>query len=366
MRFLLYSRLIQWLMPAQDRDSWKLGVAVTEKNSLWFHAASSGELEILIPVIEAAVANGRKSCVSIFSPSAESWLMRLPPELLYRGYSPNEGEWLAAFQHYGVSEVITAKYEAWPGMWRAASVGKIRINVICAQMRSSLLWARRALGFMGLNLPRLRFFVLEESAMPELQKYFPESECKLSSDPRWLRVIQRAERAEAHAGLQKWKNKFSQRPLPYWVIGSAWPEDIEFLADAIKNYVGTVWIAPHSLKPAPDPRVFCPASNCVLVDDMGMLVELYSIADRVWVGGGFGKGIHSTLEPSVYLIPVACGPKYVQDFFEARELQAEGVLTVCSTKESLKNWLDAPSRTPTFNYKIKVESIQQMMRSVVT
>jgi len=370
MRFRLYSSIATALtkLLKPNRSDWKKGKPATEKNTLWFHAASSGELEVLIPVIEAAVKAGRKTCVSIFSESAESWLKRLPSPLLYSGFSPPEDQWSAAFQHYGVSEVITSKYEAWPGLWRAASLGQIRITVICAQMRSSLLWAKRLLTLMGTELPKLRFYVLDENAVSELKSNFPAAECIVSADPRWVRVITRAENAHAHERLQQWREKYAHAPKPYWVIGSAWKEDLSFLSRAIQNYPGTVWVVPHSLKPAPSPALFAPFPNCVLVDEMGMLVELYSIADRVWVGGGFGEGIHSTLEPSVYSIPVACGPNHVEDFFETRELREKGVLTVCATEGEVELWLtgtESASHSGSFSLKSKLEMIQQMLASII-
>ena len=363
MRFSFYAALINLLMPA--RSNWKKTPLTQEKNTLWFHAASAGELEILIPIIEAAVREGRAACVSIFSPSAESWLKKLPSKLLYCGFSPPEGEWLDVFHHFGVTEVITSKYEAWPGLWRAASLSSIRITIVCAQMRSSLLWAKRLLKMLGVVLPKLRFFVLDQDFIPELKENFPDSECILSGDPRWLRVLQRAEKTEEHALFQKWRERYVHSPKPYWVIGSAWKEDMQILSPAIKAYPGTVWVVPHSLKQAPSPAIFAPYPNCVLVDEMGLLVELYSLADRAWVGGGFGEGIHSTLEPAVYSIPVACGPKNVEMFFETRELLQNGVLTVCDSSEKVQKWLDTPSQSTGFSLKLKMEVIHQMIRSIV-
>ena len=363
MRFKLYT-LVTRLLIRRNSD-WKNNSPAKVKNTIWFHAASSGELEILIPIIEAAVSEGRSAGVSIFSKSAESWLKKLPSQLLYRGFSPSEGEWQEMLQHFGVSEVITSKYEAWPGLWKAASLLKIKISVICASPRSSLLWAKRILKSFGIALPKLRFFVLEQESIPQLQTLFPDSECILGVDPRWLRVFQRSENANHHEAFQKWRMKHIHSPKPYWVIGSAWKEDMEFLSRAIESYPGTVWVVPHSLKESPDPSVFSPYPNCILVNEMGLLVELYSIADRAWVGGGFGEGIHSTLEPSVYSIPVASGPKNVEKFFETKELIQKHVLTICETPENIQKWVETSSQIKDFSLKLKLEMIHQMIRTVL-
>ncbi len=57
----------------------------------------------------------------------------------------------------------------------------------------------------------------------------------------------------------------------------------------------------------------------LILDTVGMLSQVYSYADIAYVGGGFGTGLHNTLEPAVYGIPVLIGPKY-KGFKEAEDL----------------------------------------------
>jgi 3-deoxy-D-manno-octulosonic-acid transferase len=367
MTFHFYAAAAEWLIP--NRSSWKTTPVLKQSEALWFHAASAGELEILFPLIEAADASGVSTCVSIFSTSAESWLSKLPSRVHYRGFSPSEKEWPEALRRFNVRSVITAKYEAWPGLWAAASKLQIPVSIIGAQPRSSLRWAKRILQFFRIPLPRLRFYVLDEQSAIELKSEFADSEVSLSVDPRWLRVFSRSKNAENHPRLVSWKSKHEHAPRPYWVIGSAWPEDLSVLKDAIYRYPGTVWIVPHSLKKEPNPTIYAPHSNCILVNEMGMLAEFYSIADRAWVGGGFGRGIHSTMEPAVYGIPVACGPRNVNQFHEARELQASGQLRVCESSENVQSWLEqSPNRSTHlngFSIEMKLEKINDLIRSLL-
>ena len=65
------------------------------------------------------------------------------------------------------------------------------------------------------------------------------------------------------------------------------------------------------------------STNCLVVDIIGILSSIYRYADVAYIGGGFGVGIHNTLEAAVYGIPVVFGPNY-QKFREARELIAIG------------------------------------------
>ena len=60
-------------------------------------------------------------------------------------------------------------------------------------------------------------------------------------------------------------------------------------------------------------------ADCLIIDCFGLLSSIYRYGDVAYIGGGFGVGIHNTLEAAVYGIPVLFGPKY-QKFMEAIQL----------------------------------------------
>jgi len=64
-------------------------------------------------------------------------------------------------------------------------------------------------------------------------------------------------------------------------------------------------------------------AQVLVIDNIGMLSALYYYADIAYVGGGFGVGIHNTLEAAAYGIPVIFGPKY-EKFQEAVDLVVLG------------------------------------------
>ncbi len=86
--------------------------------------------------------------------------------------------------------------------------------------------------------------------------------------------------------------------------------------------------------------------DVLIVDNIGMLTKIYSYADIAYVGGGFSTGLHNTLEPAVFGIPVIIGPNY-QGFQEAEDLvKLKGILSIhdnWSFGETLKKLLDNPS-----------------------
>lgn len=76
----------------------------------------------------------------------------------------------------------------------------------------------------------------------------------------------------------------------------------------------------------------------VVVPKTGILSGLYGIADLAYVGGGFGVGVHSTLEPAAFGLPVVCG-KNINRSQDATYLRAGGVLSVVTNKTDLANVL---------------------------
>ena len=63
--------------------------------------------------------------------------------------------------------------------------------------------------------------------------------------------------------------------------------------------------------------------DCLIIDCFGLLSSIYRYGDIAYIGGGFGVGVHNTLEAAVYGIPVLFGPKH-EKFAEAKALLATG------------------------------------------
>jgi 3-deoxy-D-manno-octulosonic-acid transferase len=122
------------------------------------------------------------------------------------------------------------------------------------------------------------------------------------------------------------------------VAGSTWPEDENIIASLFKEYPEWKFIiAPHEIKDEKINRLSSltessikysefklletlPFSKQVLIiDNIGMLSALYQYADISYIGGGFGVGIHNTLEAAAFGVPVIFGLNYTK-FREAKAL----------------------------------------------
>jgi 3-deoxy-D-manno-octulosonic-acid transferase len=120
----------------------------------------------------------------------------------------------------------------------------------------------------------------------------------------------------------------------------------EYLQDLGRTFVRTTSLT--HLKAEVDSEIFAQADgilpdrilpNCILVDEMGFLSELYSSSDWAFVGGGFGAGIHSTIEPAIYGVPVAGGPRGASQFSEIQHLTESGQYTQLKTSDELIQWV---------------------------
>lgn len=322
---------------------------------IWFHAASVGELESLWSVIVLAHAEDRYDfALTVFSSSAWKHLHRMARTLpgrapLYVGYSPLEGDWGVAFMRVQPSLFVTAKYEAWPDMWNALAERGVKLAIIGAKPRSSLLWAKRVLNILGGKIPSILFFSFDVDNEKGLAKAFPASEIRHGSDPRWDRVFQRGEKL--HPRVQELAESFRDLPRPWGVIGSAWASDLlQISPDRSDEVPGTTWVVPHKVDPRSiseieillrergwtpvrtgnDEKIRPAGRISPLVDEMGFLAELYSVMDWCLVGGGFGSSVHSTIEPSIYGLPIIAGPHGRAKFDEIPLLEKQGQLKILS------------------------------------
>lgn len=122
------------------------------------------------------------------------------------------------------------------------------------------------------------------------------------------------------------------------VAGSTWPRDEELLLEItplLQQDVKLI-IAPHEINSAridelinrfglPCARYTNPNQNnlsnarILFIDTIGILASAYGHGHIAYIGGGFGAGIHNTLEPATFGLPIIFGPNYAK-FREAKEL----------------------------------------------
>ena len=76
-------------------------------------------------------------------------------------------------------------------------------------------------------------------------------------------------------------------------------------------------------------------ANIMIIDEFGILKNLYEFAKIVYVGGGFNKGVHNILEPIFFGNPVLFGPRF-KNFNEAKKAIRLGIATAVSNKNEFE------------------------------
>lgn len=328
---------------------------------VWFHAASLGEFEQGRPVMEALKAEQphTKIVLTFFSPSGYE-IRKNYAGADYIFYLPSDSPKNARrFIHILQPDAaVFIKYEFWYNYLHELKKQNVPTYLISAIFRPEQpffkSWGglhKKMLGFFT------RLFVQDEESVRLLESIGIKN-AELTGDTRFDRVKQIAEAAKKIEKVEQ----FCQGQ-PAVVCGSTWPGDEELIVDYINRYEGRYkWIiAPHEIgeshvkaimdkcrkrivrytEETPDPETY----DVLVIDCIGLLSSVYRYGKISYIGGGFGKGIHNTLEAAVYGIPVVFGPKY-QKFKEAVNLiQAGGSFSV-SNGEELNEVFNALIETP--------------------
>jgi len=334
-----------------------------ESKVIWIHCASLGEFEQGRPVIEKlrAQTSGHKILLTFFSPSGfeirknypgADWIFYLPMDGLQ-----NAKRFLKIINP---SLVIFVKYEFWYYYLKIIKQNNIPLLLISALFRENSVFFK---WYGGLQRKMLSFFdhlfVQNKTSKNLLDNIGLTGNSSICGDTRFDRVIEIAEDFTAIPAIEKFVG--DSKTI---VAGSSWPEDEEILQKTLKAINDPslkLIIAPHEINKEhitqlqklfpgavlfseltsnqhpessiqhPASRIQQPAtsnqhpasSNILIIDNIGMLSRLYNYATITYIGGGFGKGIHNTLEAAVYGKPVLFGPAY-HKFNEAIDLVNNG------------------------------------------
>lgn len=313
---------------------------------VWFHAASAGELESCTEIIIQAYLKGYEVYVSAFSLSAKKECERLKERLghfklshdFWVGMSPFEGSWLGVFQKVKPSVLISVKYEAWPDLWASASRCQIPLLIIDAKPRSSLTWIKRLSYLLCFQIPTLTLSSSEPQTLASLQVQFPKARMLKFSDPRWDRVAYRL--SQRSSAFEEFYKSIESLPKPWVVFGSVWPEDMELWGSFFEKIKGTVFLFPHEKM-----EETLSSHHIKWVSQRGVLAEFYQYVSWAYVGGGFNKGVHSTIEPGVHGIPICIGPKNAEYFSEIKLMNHSGQLTVIHGANEIPRFLESLSES---------------------
>lgn len=319
---------------------------------VWVHCASLGEFEQGRPLIEGLRRQypGHKIVLTFFSPSGyevrKSW-----PGADYVFYLPLD---TAGNTHEFVRLVqprlaIFVKYEFWYYYLRELREQGILAVVVAAIFRPNQVFFRPWGGFFREILGQLSHIFTQNEASAELLRGIGLARVTVAGDTRFDTV---AATALAPARPLPLAEAFVADGAPTLVAGSIWPEDLPALAPLLRKHARTMRfiVAPHEVSEAhlqameaalpgltvrysrATPLAVADA-RLLLIDNVGMLSQLYRFGRFAYVGGAFGAGLHNTLEAAAFGLPVFFGPRY-ERFQEAVELVELGcAFSVASARQ---------------------------------
>jgi 3-deoxy-D-manno-octulosonic-acid transferase len=319
--------------------------------SIWFHAASLGEFEQGLPVMEKIKKEfpNHKIVVTFFSPS---------------GYEVRKNNSIADVTVYLPLDtksnaqkflklvhpdlVFFIKYEYWPNYLNELKKLNIKTYLISGIFRENQAFFQWYGGFYRNALKAFDYFFVQNESSKLLLQKLGYKNVKISGDTRFDRVISILERDNSLDFIKQFKNNTITI-----VIGSSWPKDESLLVNYINqtNEKVKFIIAPHNIKVEQIQELknsiikktilFSEKENTdlsnydvLIVDTIGILTKIYSYADIAFVGGGFGNpGVHNILEPATFGIPIIIGPNY-SHFAEAVALvHQEGCISIANQNE---------------------------------
>lgn len=325
--------------------------------SIWFHAASMGELEQIKPIIRQCRHSfpATTIVVTVFSPSAYRQHHDIPADtLLFLPYDLH-GSMKDFIELLSPAIAIVSRYDLW---WNAAHILHNRgvpillVNATfpsskwtfllrsyyrCLYSTVSIIIARsqrhvRLFDQLGLRLPIValpdtridQVAMIMEHSVGQTFPFLDSVKLRLVLGSTWehdeqcwqqaWRMLNPDERQKLqliivpHEPTSRHCQRLS-RLFPEAMLLSRWDKENQF-----------------------------PLPSVIVIDSVGLLAALYHHASAAYVGGGFDAGIHSLLEPALAGIPVACGPRHKRSE-DAYEMLQAGVLTCIFTADDAIKWV---------------------------
>jgi 3-deoxy-D-manno-octulosonic-acid transferase len=335
---------------------------------LWMHAPSVGEGLQARPILE--LARSRRPDLQIaythFSPSAAAFARSLDVD--FTDYLPFDtpGDARAALDALQPTALVFSKLDVWPMITREARERDVRLGLVSATLARGS--SRRSLGAGALLRDAYAALdvvgaIDEADADRLVQLGVRPQTITVTGDTRYDQVWARAQAVDRESPLLR-----RLRGSAIIVAGSTWPADEAVLLHAFeglrradidarlviaaheptKKHVAKLlaWAGRASLR-ADRLDDATSDTDIVVVDRVGVLGDLYALADVAFVGGGFhAAGLHSVLEPAAFGAPVLFGPRFQDSRDAALLVQRHGGASVADAAEAerrLRFWITDPT-----------------------
>ena len=338
-----------------EREAFKILKQKVDPNAkyIWFHAASLGEFEQGRPLMERIRKEypQYKILLTFYSPSGYEVRKN------YEGadiicYMPVDTR-LNAIRFLRLVRPVMAffiKYEFWSNflhILKHRNIPTYSVSSIFREDQVFFKWYGR--NYAGVLKCFTRFFVQNEESK-QLLEGIGIKDVDVVGDTRFDRVLQIKEAAKQLPICEAFRTGVASSQsadVPHhdfkvFVAGSSWPPDENIFIPFFNEHKDwRLLIAPHViaeehlkliLSLIKDKKVVrytqttpeeAAEADVLIIDCFGLLSSMYNYGDVAYIGGGFGVGIHNTLEAAVWNMPVIFGPNN-KKFQEAQGLLKSG------------------------------------------
>lgn len=296
---------------------------------IWMHAASLGEYEQGLPVLEKLKEHfpEHKILVTFFSPSGYENVAKRKYIADAICYLPFDRKvWIQEFISNFKTEIFfTIKYDFWYNLLEEIKKQKAKTFVVSAYFYETQVFFKPYGNWFVKQLNKnIDWFFHQTVQSTALAKSIGLQNSSTSGDTRFDRVRKKLLQNNSLDFIDEFKNEKTTI-----VFGSSWQSE-ERIAEMIvhKNKDVKIILAPHDLKRVehlqeifPEAILYSQLSHhqnlqfsdaqILIIDSIGLLSRLYSYADLAVVGGGFhSAGLHNILEAAVFGVPVIFGNHY--------------------------------------------------------
>ncbi|MBC7552905.1 MAG: 3-deoxy-D-manno-octulosonic acid transferase [Taibaiella sp.] len=335
-------------------------LAAETRKVIWMHCASLGEFEQGRPLIEAIKERYGSYAILITFYSPSGYEVRknyIGADYVF--YLPVDNRANAESFLDLINPVLClfVKYDLWyyylSGL-KKRNIPTFLVSAVFNERHGFFKWYGSLQRKM---LHLLTHVFVQDSNSADLLTKIGLSNVTVSGDTRFDRVV----KAAGNAGKQQIADEFC-KGFKIVVAGSTWPADEALLQNVLKDlpHEWRLMLVPHNVDEAHIKSIeklmvgetirwsqFLEGTGkrILLVDRVGLLLELYQYSDISYIGGGFGKaGVHNVLEAAVYGVPCCFGPVYHQ-FIEAAELlKQDGAQMIKNSTELTRAILNTNDR----------------------
>lgn len=325
-----------------------------EDRVVWMHVASLGEFEQGRPILETIREQypDRKILLTFFSPSGyeirknyagADYIFYLPSD------TPSNVRRFLEIAHPEVA--IFVKYEFWLNYLTQLKRRGVRSYLVSAIFRPDAIFFRSVGGMWRKALDAFDQMFVQNDESRELLHSIGFDNVIVAGDTRFDRVAAIARAAKPVDVVARFKGEDR-----LFVAGSTWGPDEEILLELVNENPDIKFvIAPHEMDESRIAKIIATTrggavryTQCsersdfsgvqvLVLDTIGILSSVYGYALWSYIGGGFGVGIHNTLEAATFGLPIAFGPNY-HKFKEARDMVALGAAASVGSADELKSW----------------------------